>query len=195
MKKLILFALVALMGTSTAHAETVIMKDGRIIKGQIVENGHYYIKIMEPGKLPYQIYKEQIQQIMEDVDPLEWNPDLINANGFEGISAAKVLLIIEHMEANGARVNIQRNMEAVLGRAEGAEKERLVELLQIHEIVSALIPIYDDVYSESELRELNTFLKTPTGSKLISVTPEIMKASVGVVSDYFRSQLGGQLKL
>lgn len=198
MKRLMSLILVAagILAAGSAAAETIIFKDGTSIKGKIIEDGNFYIKVMEEGELPKQYYKELIEEIMEDPELYEWNPELINASGFEGISPAKVLLIIEHMEANGARYNVQRNMEIISEKATDDMKIQLKKVLNIHDVMSQLIPVYDQVYSsEQELREINAFLKSPAGSKFIGATPEIMKASVTVMTDYFRSRLGGELRM
>lgn len=194
MKKIIFAVIVLLFLTVPAHAEIIYLKDGQVIRAKILEKGHYYIKIMD-GSVPKQFYMEQIERIMDEEEPYQWDPNKIDANGFEGIPPAKVLLILEHIEAIGARYNIQRNMEFVIEKAPEGQRERIKELLVITDIVRALIPVYSSVYSEEELRLINAFLKTPAGSKMINSNPEIIKASVEVMADYFRGRLGGKLEL
>ncbi|MGE0268815.1 MAG: DUF2059 domain-containing protein [Candidatus Omnitrophota bacterium] len=194
MKKIIIGTIFLLFLSVPVHAEIIYLKDGQVIRAKILERGHYYIKIMD-GSIPRQYYMEQIEKIMDEEEPYQWDPNKIDANGFEGISPTKVLLILEHIEAIGARFNIQRNMEFVIEKAPDAQKEKIKELLVITDIVRALIPVYSSVYSEEELRLINGFLKTPAGSKMINSNPEIIKASVEVMADYFRSRLGGKLEL
>ena len=180
--------------TIPASAEIIYLKDGQVIKAKILERGHYYIKVLE-GRTPRQYYLEQIEKIIDEQEPYEWDPNKIDANGFEGIPPTKVLLILEHMEATGARYNIQRNMEFVIDKAPEEQKGKLRELLVITDIVRALIPVYAGVYTEEELQSINSFLKTPAGSKMMNITPDIIKASVEVMGEYFKSRLGGKLEL
>lgn len=177
--------------TIPASAEIIFLKDGQVIKAKILERGHYYIKIME-GHTPRQYYMEQIEKIMDEEDPYKWDPNNIDANGFEGIPPTKVLLIIEHMEANGARYNIQRNMELVYANTAPAHQEKLKELLVITDVIRAIIPVYASVYSEEELKEMNNFLKSPVGVKMIQATPDIMNGTAEVMGEYFKSKLGSK---
>ena len=188
MKKYVIAAMFVLIMCSAARAEIIYLKDGRVIRGKVVERGNYYIKVLE-GRLPRMYYNEQIERIMDDMEPMQWDPSQIDANGFPGIPPTKVLLILEHIELNGARVNIQRNIEVFMSKAPESDKDRVGDLMRINDLVSVIIPVYAATFSEDELRDMNTFLKTPSGQKMMSVAPYMLQDTAKVIADYFRERL------
>ncbi len=188
MKKLLMTTIFLGLICSVAHAELIYLKDGRVIRGKIVERGNYYIKVME-GRFPKQYYNEQIEKIMDEEEPFKWDPNRIDANGFPGIPPTKVLLILEHLELNGARINIQRNIELLLDRTPEVEKAKIKDLLRITDLIRVIIPVYAATFTEPELRDMNSFLKTPVGQKMISVAPYMVEDTAKVMADFFRERL------
>lgn len=188
MKKFVLTAMFTVLICSVARAEIIYLKDGRVIRGKVVERGNYYIKVLE-GRLPKLYYNEQIDKIMDEQEPFKWDPNRIDAGGFPGIPPTKVLLILEHLELNGARVNIQRNIEMFRERAPKEDLAKVDDLLRITDLITVIIPIYAATFTEDELREMNSFLKTPTGQKMITVAPLMLEDTTKVMADYFRARL------
>lgn len=188
MKKIAITMLFVFVFCSAAQAEIIYFKDGRVIRGKVVEKGNYYIKVME-GRHPKQYYNEEIEKIVDEEEPFKWDPSQIDANGFPGIPPTKVLLVIEHMELNGARVNIQRNIELLLARSPESQREKIKDLLRITDLVRVIIPVYAATFSEEELRAMNDFLKTPSGSKMMSVAPEMVQDTAEVIAEYFKERI------
>lgn len=188
MKKIALTLMFVFVFCSAAGAEIIYFKDGRVIRGKIVERGNYYIKVME-GRIPKQYYNEEIDKIVDEDLKYKWDPSQIDASSFPGITPIKVLLILEHLELNGARVGIQRNIELLLDQTPEGQHAKVRELLRITEIVKVIIPVYSETYSEQELREMNDFLKTPTGSKMVSVAPAMVEATAKVMVEFFKGRM------
>lgn len=188
MKKTVLTVMFLTLVCSTARAELIYLKDGRVIKGKVVEKGNYYIKVLE-GRLPKLYYNEQIEKIMDEEEPYKWDPSQIDANGFPGIPPTKVLLILEHLELNGARVNIQRNIEILRANAPKSKLGKVEEVMRINDLIKVIIPVYAATFTEEEFKEMNTFLKTPTGSKMILVADDMIRDTAEVMVDYFKERL------
>ncbi|MBP9854758.1 MAG: DUF2059 domain-containing protein [Candidatus Omnitrophica bacterium] len=188
MKKIFILAVFSILLSMPAQADIIYLKNGEVIRAKILEKGNYYIKVMV-GQETKQYYNEQIERIVSDEEQFQWDPSQIDANGFPEIPPTKVLLVLEHIEAIGARYNIQRNIELVLKKTPDDQKEKLKEILLITDIIRALIPVYANVYTEEELRSINAFLKTPAGSKLTNSNPEIIKSSMTVMAEYFQSRI------
>ena len=188
MKKIILTLMFVFVFCSVAKAEIIYLKDGRVIRGKIVEKGHYYIKVME-GRIPKQYYNEEVDKIVDEEDAFKWDPSQIDANGFPGIPPTKVLLILEHLELNGARVGIQRNIEILLENTPESQHAKVRDLLRITDIVRTIIPVYSTTYTEQEFREMNAFLKTPTGSKMVAVAPAMIDDTAKVMVGFFKERM------
>ena len=103
----IFFSGIAALG----FAETIYLKDGRIVKGKIVNEGSYYVIVME-GKMPRRYYNDQILRIEKDEESYDYELDAvhIDPSQFEDVSPEKVNLIITLMEVNGTRQNMQTNI-------------------------------------------------------------------------------------
>src|SRR3990167_8349423 len=160
----IFFSGIAALG----FAETIYLKDGRIVKGKIVNEGSYYVIVME-GKMPRRYYNDQILRIEKDEESYDYELDAvhIDPSQFEDVSPEKVNLIITLMEVNGTRQNMQTNID---------------------EIIKQLIPIYDKYYTQEELKAMIDFYRSAPGKKLVEATPQIMKEALQVSVEYFQQK-------
>jgi len=173
---------------SVSIAETIYMKDGRVIKEKIVERGQYHI-ITEKNNFPRKYSTGQIDRIEED-QPEKRAREITNIDltQFEGIPEGKVSLIVTLLEVSGVRRNMGQNLEQVALQVPEEQREGYQELFNVNEIIERLIPVYDKFYSEEDLTEIVRFYESPAGQKMMEVTPEIMKESVGVSIEYFQEK-------
>ena len=187
-KKWIVVLGTALFLCPVTFAETVYLKNGQVIEGQIIERKPIYIMIQVAGA-PYKYYKQQIDHIEENKKelPALHQPGAALENmRVEGISEEKVKLITELMEAAGIKTNMEKNFQLILAQAPVEKKEELEKLLDIRAIFQKIIPIYDKYYSDLELRQLIDFHRSPLGVKTLEATPKILKEAAEASIEYFK---------
>jgi uncharacterized protein len=186
-KLFILTCVLFLSFRSAGFAETIYLRDGRVVKEKIVERGPYYIITMT-GNMPRKYFTGQIDHI-EDDDPQEAvHRTNMDAAPFEGISGEKAGLIMSLIEISGVRRNMEQNIEQVIARASEESRKEFEELFNIDGIIERLIPVYDKYYSEEEIKEIIRFYESPAGQKVLEATPQIMKESLGVSVQYLRER-------
>ena len=62
-----------------------------------------------------------------------------------------------------------------------------VDLVQMMEAI--VIPIYSKHFTESELRDMISFYRTPTGQKMIRTMPDVVVESLGIMSEQLMPKL------
>ena len=179
---LIIISLFLTIAISAAHAETIYLKDGRVIKGKIINRGAYDVTIRE-GAMPRKYYNDQILRIEQDEAPA----GSARPAG-QAMSEEKIALIVEFIKVSGMRQSMEATIERIVTQAPVEKQAELRILFNISGIVQQLIPVYDKYYSSEELREIIVFYKTPAGQKMIQVTPQIinefMQASVAAIKQH-----------
>ena len=171
-----------------AHAETIYLKDGRVVTGKIINRGVTDVTIKE-GAIPRTYFNDQISRIEQDGAPV--SP--VTSGGASPkamISVEKIGLITEFIEVSGIRQSIQANIDRIIAQSPPERQAELKTVFDMSGIMEQLLPIYDKYYSSEELKEIIAFYKTPAGMKMIEVTPRIMseflQASVDAIKQ--RSQ-------
>lgn len=185
----IFFLLVFLFLTAGgAWAETIYLNDGKVVKGEIVNRGSYFIVVME-GNMPHRYYNEQVLRIEEDdAYAYETGGVTLDASKVEGVSEEKAKLILTLIEVNGVRKSIQENMEKLISQAPAENKAQLEQLFDVNETVQYLIPIYDKYYSADELKNIIDFFRSPAGQKVVEVTPKIMQETLQASVEHFKKK-------
>ena len=181
------FAVVALLA-SRGFAETIYLKDGRIINEKIVERGSYYVITMV-GKKPSKYFLSQIDYIEEDEveDVNDYAP--VDLSQYEDIAEDKVRLIFNFIDVSGVRTSMKQNIKLAIDRAPEDQKEKYEKLFNVNEIIERLIPIYSKYYSKVDLINMIQFYESPTGVNVLESTPEIMKETVGVSIQYIKENM------
>lgn len=169
------------------YAETVYLRDGGSVEGEIMNEGSYYI-VIKVGGIPRRYYNDQILRIEKDKEAYEYALGAVKIDPaqFKDISEEKVNLIVTLMEVNGTRQNMQANMDQITAQAPAEKQAELKALLDVNAIIGHLVPIYDKYYTSEELKEMIDFYRTPTGKKLIEATPHIMQEAVQSSVQYFK---------
>ena len=191
LKEIILLVvfMLAVSFCSTSLAETIYLKDGRVLKEKIVERGSYYI-VTKEGKIPRKYYIGQIDRIEEDtlIDTVDM--ENIDVDQFEeiGMPIEKAKLIVVLIDVSGVRRNMEKNLEQVMEGVPEEQKDFYKELFNVDEIVERLVPLYDKYYTEKELWDIVQFYESPAGQKALEVTPKIMKETIGVSLEYFKEK-------
>jgi hypothetical protein len=181
--------MVLFLTAASGRAETIYLKDGGVVKGEIVSRGSYHIIVME-GHMPRRYYNEQILRIEEDEGGKhELGGVAIDPSKFEGISPEKTELILTLIEVNGVRKSIQENMEKTIRQAPAGYQTQLEQLFDVNEIIQYLVPIYDKYYSMEELKNIIDFFRSPAGQKVIEVTPKIVQETMQASVEFFEKRV------
>lgn len=176
-----------LSSPSTGFAETIYLRDGRVVKEKIVERGEYYIITMT-GNMPHKYFSGQIDHIEEDEPADAAGAGDIHAVPSAGISEEKAGLIMDLIEVSGVRRNMEQNIEQVIARAPEEDRGKFEELFNVDEIIERLVPVYDKYYAEDDLREIIRFYESPAGQKVLEATPHIMRESLRVSVEYLQKK-------
>ncbi|OGX18507.1 MAG: hypothetical protein A2Y04_03410 [Omnitrophica WOR_2 bacterium GWC2_45_7] len=171
-------------------AETIYLKDGRVINGKIEQKTDYYVIVLE-GNFPRKYYDDQIDHIEADpeVMAVETGTEEVDVYQFDNISTKKAKLILSLIEANGTRRSLEINIDQIVAKTPLESKAQLEELFKANEILETLIPIYDKYYDEKELEELIRFYQSPIGQKFLEVTPKIVDESMQANIQYFKQRI------
>jgi len=171
-------------------AETVYFNDGKVIQGEIQERTKTYI-IIQSGRVPRRYYLGEIDRIEDDKKPSILEKTKIDVTQFEGITSTKAALIINMLDVSGVWDNMEKSINHAVSRLPEAERAVHRRIFNVEDIIERLIPIYDKYYTESEVEEVIQFYQGPAGKKVLEVTPQIMKESVGVMVRYVKERTGG----
>lgn len=206
---------------SICSAETLYLKNGKKIRGQIVEKNDKLVKVDISGvKITY--YNDEIDRIeaadaqvsanTEKKSEPAVSPSLPSASteipsaprasfpvpsteptpsssGAVNISDAKKSLILELIDVSGTQETMSQMFSQIISQAPVEQAASLKSVLNISEIISRLVPIYDKYFNEGELKELIAFYKGETGRKLIKVMPLLMEDSMNASMSYFQEKM------
>lgn len=189
---LFIISLLFLGFPAVSHADTVYLKDGKVIEGDIVEDHPRYIMLDDGGDFPRRYYRELIEWIdeadeaPEDVD-IEL-PDLPSGD-FGNIPQSKAKLILGLLSVNGTREIMEKNKEEVLETLPVEQQEDLNILIDIDELISRMVPVYAKQFSESEIKAMYLFYDSPAGRKSRQQAPEILQQTMKESLKYFKEKL------
>jgi hypothetical protein len=58
--------------------------------------------------------------------------------------------------------------------------------MDARELIEKIMPVYDKYYTLEDLKAINAFYETPTGQKILSQTPQVMKECMEIGQDWGR---------
>jgi hypothetical protein len=71
-------------------------------------------------------------------------------------------------------------------------QQKIIQAINFQEYVEATIyPLYDKYFTETELNDLLTFYKTPTGQKLNAVLPQLSAEGIRLSQEYLIPKING----
>ena len=210
MKKIAFIVIAFFLFVSIALAETVILKGGGRVDGQIVEKTDKLLKINVRGvTLSYDASDiESIeggaasktpQNPSAVISPVQRTPLLPSiqestasspqSSGDELNGMTKDRLIIALIEASGARDKLNEVLSQAMAQTSPEQSEKLRQLFNIDEMINQVAPIYDKYFTEDELKDLTRFYKSSLGRKLFMVTPLIIEESTQASLAYFQNKI------
>jgi len=176
MKKRIFFVLIILLVfCHMSFADILHLKNGKVLRGKIVEEKPYSVKFISNDNLPYFYYRHEISKIIKEdkMVPEE-----------EGVSDEKRELILKLFDT----INTQEMVRGVLLKAEKEAPEKIRNdfgrLMDADEIIELLIPLYSQYYTEEELTELIAFFETSIAKKHFKLAPVIAEATIKLILEY-----------
>lgn len=203
MRRILLSVLIFFCLSFAARADTIYLKDGTVIKGEITKDTDYSVQVMQNG-FPRVYYKEQIDRIEKDkpekepttgpVTPSDEIEAYRKAGEKEELTEEKRQLIFRLMEANGARDSMTLIFNQIIDQVPLEERDTYRQLFKVDEIISLLVPVYARYYTTADLKELISFYKSPLGQKHIHVTPTVMRESMVETVKYFQKKMPKEKK-
>ena len=220
-KKVAACVLVFLAVSTVCLADTIYLKNGKQLQGQVVEKSDQSVVVNMKGvnltydlsegeridrdsaSAPVEIQKPKpfvpsagapaVPEKPVNIESLLTQPSTVPVGTLTPdasvSSMGKNELIISLIEASGAKASMNQIFTDIITKATPQEAQQLKGILNIDEVVTQLIPVYDKYFSEGELKELVMFYKSALGQKLLQVTPLVMEDSMKASAAYFQNKL------
>lgn len=180
---------------SLALAETLHLKNGKVVIGQVIKETDYSIQL-KVNSIPFTYYKEEIEYIDNGETPLDVidkavkeeikKEDIKQDIKEDKAAVRKRELITRLLDVNGARDAMSRIFLQIIDQAPKENQDDLRSMLKVDRVIEQLVPIYEKNYEETEITELINFYTSPTGKKNLQLIPQIMQESLEVATKYFK---------
>lgn len=196
MKNIFVIVCFLLASSSYAFADTVYLKSGRVIEGNIIERSDRQIKIDANG-ITLTYYMDEVDRVDsaqgapvsqavlgqdERVATMPSQGNIYSALSKEG-------LVLKYMEVTGVKSNMQKTFADIVDAAPEEKKADLRQVLNLDEVLRQLAPVYEQYFSERDLQELIAFYESDVGRKLLRTAPLILKDSMDKSLEYFQGKL------
>lgn len=170
-------------------ADTIYLKDGRVIQGKIVEKSSYAVTIQQ-GTALQKFFNEQIQKIEEEQKQVPApTATAIDPYQFVDITPEKAQWILKLIDINGTRAAMENQLNQIVARSSSQDAQKVKDLVNVNDILKQLVPVYDRYYSEEDLKDLIAFYESPLGQKVMRVTPLLMKDTLQATLEYFKNKV------
>lgn len=196
MKNILMMVCFLLAASSHAFADTVYLKSGRVVEGNIIERSDRQIKIDVNG-MTLTYYMDEVdrvdsaqgapasQAVLGQDERIATMPS--QGNIYSALS--KEGLVLKYMEVTGVKSNMQKTFADIVDAAPEEKKADLRQVLNLDEVLRQLAPVYEQYFSERDLQELIAFYESDVGRKLLRTAPLILKDSMDKSLEYFQGKL------
>ncbi len=167
------------------QAETIFLKNGDVIEGQIIERAKDYISVEVSGRRQ-KFTTGQILRIVEEGKSIFDATEMEKER--EKAQARKKELIRRLLEAMNVPASLNRLFLRLSREAPEEAQAKIRQILKTDILLERIIPIYDKHYTESELEDLIEFYSSPIGKKHLSTTPTVMEETMKECMQYFKAQ-------
>ncbi|MFH1359489.1 MAG: DUF2059 domain-containing protein [Candidatus Omnitrophota bacterium] len=99
-------------------------------------------------------------------------------------------LVLELIEASGTRDGLNSMLSEIMAQANEEEKAMLRQVIDINEILLAVVPVYEKYFSQDELETIVQFYKSSAGKKFMQFAPQIMEESANKVTEHIQNKVG-----
>lgn len=100
-------------------------------------------------------------------------------------------LILAFINISGMKDNMIIAFDQILESSPPEESQVLKEILDIDEIISQVVPVYNKYFSEDEMKKMVSFYASPVGKKMLRTTPAVMEESMKASLMYFQKKIEG----
>ena len=188
----LLIVFILLILAKNACAETVYLKDGRVVKGKVISQSAAGLNLQEGGMVN-KYYLEEIDRIEKEAEvPAAGEIDNfapIDLQDISDISLEKQGLILRLFQLNGTHETLQKNLDSFFTQIPSDKAQELQKMFDIDDVMKQLMPVYAKYYTEEDLKGLIAFYESPAGQKMIQVTPELIKETIHTTAQYFKSKI------
>ncbi len=196
MKNVLVIICFLLAASSYAFADTVYLKSGRVVEGNILERSDSQVKIDANG-ITLTYYMDEVDRIEsaqgvlanQVVPAQDERVSAVSDRGNIYSALSKEGLVLKYMEVTGVRNNMQKTFTDIIDAAPEEKKADLRQVLDLDEVLRQLIPVYEQYFSERDLQELIAFYESDVGRKLLRTAPLILKDSMDKSLEYFQGKL------
>ncbi|MDP2652519.1 MAG: DUF2059 domain-containing protein [Candidatus Omnitrophota bacterium] len=181
---------ILLAGACAASADTVYLKNGTKIDGQITKDTGYSVQI-KVGDTYKSYYINEIERVERDKDKVEaGDPAMLalQTGKAEELTDQKKQLVLRFLEANGVRESIGRMFQQLLADVPPESRESYRRVFKSEEVIDRLVPLYAKYYTSAELKELIVFYRGPVGQKILSATPYLVNDTMTEMTKYFQEK-------
>ncbi len=190
-KKEIFFTVLVFFIISAASADTIYLKNGKVIKGKIKSRDAYSIVVDTGKSFPEKFFIQEVARIEEGKqEGDELRPEMeVDSNQAKDLLGWKIDLITSLLEVNGMKDLLAKQAKQIIATAPSDRKEEFKRLFDVNKILRVVIPIYGKYFSEDELKQMLEFYQSPAGRKLTRLSPILTHDIVNAVVSYFKENM------
>lgn len=198
---LIVIIVVFLMwGVKGVVASELVLKDGRVLKGDIVDKSDQSVRISVGGAVSTYFSDE-----VKTIDGVDWAQSVkkqvveapkpaatktvvpIASTTSTPMSPERKALIKKFLDVFGTTQAMEQNFKMMIDqmakeRPEEAAKMR--DRIVVNEILDELLPMYDKYFTDDDLNAYIAFYQSPQGQKLTQSLPNMMRDSIEISTRY-----------
>jgi hypothetical protein len=200
-KKTIFVLLLFLSGwTAVGFADTLHLKNGNKIQGEITQQTDSMVKINISG-VTITYYMDEIARIEKDGGsaepasapssaPSRSVPQVIPAPAArEDSTQPSRDLVLRYLDLSGTSATLDQMFQDMIQNSSPQDALRLQQAYDLEEILQILVPIYQKHFTRDDLQKLVAFYQSPVARKLNEVTPGLVKDTLDAAMLYFRTKL------
>lgn len=196
LKKSLCFLIFTLFFCCASYADTIYLKNGKVIEGKVVNETSYYVTVIENNAM-VDYFDDEIERIEKDgekeaakaaPEPENTETEEIVVAPTDEEIAAKRDLILTLMEANGTRKDVEARIVTLLEAVDANKRDAFREEFKLEGVLDSLVPVYSKYYTQDELSQIVAFYQSPVGKKVYSVTPNLVSDALETIVKYFREK-------
>ena len=155
---------------SSGRAQDTISPEKRALINELLKVNQAEHNIQESMKLAFGIMEKNVSEMFSKSMPDQLDDQSVMKEGREHASE-------------------------IAAKSTGRVHELMMKQISVPELIEqVIVPLYDKYYTESELKDLIAFYKTPTGQKSIAVQSQLMGEAMSKTMEYLGPKMEGITK-
>ena len=120
-----------------------------------------------------------IRELLELTETTKTANQLIDARVRSDLPRLLSALLKDAPFLNSDRPEVQSQLSDLISRMAGKYRDRVIQKIDISQLIEQVsYPVYDQYFTESELRDIISFYKSDTGKKAIQIMPQVLGDSI-----------------